>query len=186
MNVSQLPQFLCLFIQICLLLILTLNGDEECEEEERGEDVRGEGFVRESHLINSVNNCENDTMKRVLTFTFMIFLEGLACQVREAEEKEDADEDHQVGGEEGASEVSMVRENAGFETKRGTKSSCNCAKQTLISIVIIPLRNMKHNDDVGDEEDGGRDGGVVLQEGGNQGEAHHSHQGVRENENRAF
>ena len=32
---------------------LTLNGDEECEDEERGEDGGGEGFVRESHLVNS-------------------------------------------------------------------------------------------------------------------------------------
>ena len=31
---------------------LTLNGDEECEDEERGEDAVGEGFVRESHLVN--------------------------------------------------------------------------------------------------------------------------------------
>ena len=32
---------------------LTLNGDEECEDEERGEDEGGEGFVRENHLVNS-------------------------------------------------------------------------------------------------------------------------------------
>ena len=35
---------------------LTLNGDEECEDEERGEDGGGEGFVRESHLVNSFDS----------------------------------------------------------------------------------------------------------------------------------
>ena len=35
---------------------LTLNGDEECEDEERGEDEGGEGFVRESHLVNSFDS----------------------------------------------------------------------------------------------------------------------------------
>ena len=39
---------------------LTLDGDEECEEEERGEDEGGEGFVRESHLINSFDSCGKD------------------------------------------------------------------------------------------------------------------------------
>ena len=35
---------------------LTLDGDEECEEEERGEDEGGEGFVRENHLVNSFDS----------------------------------------------------------------------------------------------------------------------------------
>ena len=39
---------------------LTLNGDEECEDEERGEDVGGEDFVRERHLFNSIYSCEKD------------------------------------------------------------------------------------------------------------------------------
>ena len=36
---------------------LTLDGDEECEDEERGEDEGGEGFVGESHLVNSCHSC---------------------------------------------------------------------------------------------------------------------------------
>ena len=38
------------------------------------------------------------------------------------------------------------------------------------------------NDGIGDEKDGGRDGGVGLQEGGDQGVADHSHQGVGKDE----
>ena len=40
-------------IEIIKQHTLTLNGDEEREEEEGGEDEVGEGFVGESHLINS-------------------------------------------------------------------------------------------------------------------------------------
>ena len=47
-------------------MLLTLNGDEGCEEEEQGEDEGGEGFVRESHLVNSFNSCGKDTF----TFRF--------------------------------------------------------------------------------------------------------------------
>ena len=43
-----------------VLVKLTLNGDEEREDEERGEDVGGEGFVRERHLINSFDSCGKD------------------------------------------------------------------------------------------------------------------------------
>ena len=47
-------------INCSICLSLTLKGDEECEEEERGEDEGGEGFVRESHLINSFDSCGKD------------------------------------------------------------------------------------------------------------------------------
>ena len=43
-------------INCSICLSLTLKGDEECEEEERGEDGGGEGFVRESHLVNSFDS----------------------------------------------------------------------------------------------------------------------------------
>ena len=42
--------------QMKINFLLTLNGDEECEDEERGEDEGGEGFVRESHLVNSFDS----------------------------------------------------------------------------------------------------------------------------------
>ena len=61
---------------------LTLDGDEECEEEERGEDEGGEGFVRESHLINSFDSCGKD--KKVILYIYIydiVLSEGLACQV---------------------------------------------------------------------------------------------------------
>ena len=60
---------------------LTLNGDEECEDEERGEDVGGEDFVRERHLFNSIYSCEKDKDEVVLYIYDMILMEGLACQV---------------------------------------------------------------------------------------------------------
>ena len=60
---------------------LTLNGDEECEDEERGEDGGGESFVRESHLVNS-NICRGQyKTKFYIYISDMVFLEGLACQV---------------------------------------------------------------------------------------------------------
>ena len=63
---------------------LTLNGDEECEDEERGEDVGGEDFVRERHLFNSIYSCEKGKDEVVLFFisTYdMILMKELACQV---------------------------------------------------------------------------------------------------------
>ena len=50
---------------------LTLNGDEECEDEERGEDVGGEGFVRKSHLFNSIYSCKKDKDEVMLYFISM-------------------------------------------------------------------------------------------------------------------
>lgn len=90
----------------------------------------------------------------------------------EADEEEEADEDQEVRGEEGASQVSVVGDTGWFNYKWCAYSSCNCSKQTLIAIVVIVLLcNDKRNDNVGDEKYGGRDGGVVLQEGGGQREA---------------
>ena len=101
----------------------------------------------------------------------------------EADEEEEADEDQEVGGEEGASQVSVVGEIFGVSTKWRAYSSCNCSKQVLIAIVVIVfLCNGNRNGGVSDKKDGGRDGGVELQEGGGQRECQHSHQGVREDE----
>ena len=47
---------------------LTLNGDEECEDEERGEDAGGEDFVRERHLFNSIYSCEKGKDEVMLYF----------------------------------------------------------------------------------------------------------------------
>ena len=63
--------------QIEINMLLTLNGDDECEEEERGEDEGGEGFVRESHLVNSFNSCGKDEIKQCFTFTFRLL--GRTC-----------------------------------------------------------------------------------------------------------
>ena len=50
---------------------LTLNGDEECEDEERGEDAVGEDFVRESHLFNFIYSWEKDKDGVVIFFISM-------------------------------------------------------------------------------------------------------------------
>ena len=52
---------------------LTLNGDEEGEDEERGEDAGGEDLARERHLFNFIYSWEKDIYD-------MILMEGLACQ----------------------------------------------------------------------------------------------------------
>ena len=87
----------------------------------------------------------------------------------EADEEEEADEDEEVGGEEGASQVSVVGDKGCVNYKWGAESSCNCYKQSFIAIVIcVSFCNANRNDGVGDEKDGGRDGRVVLQESGDQ------------------
>ena len=63
-------------------MLLTLNGDDECEEEERGEDEGGEGFVRESHLVNSFNRCGKDEIKQCFTFTFRTWFSRKDLPVR--------------------------------------------------------------------------------------------------------
>ena len=77
----------------------------------------------------------------------------------EADEEEEADEDQEVGGEEGASQVSVVGDKGWGKYKWRAQSSCNCYKQIPISIVIcVSFCNTKCNGGVGDEKDGGRDG----------------------------
>ena len=64
-------------------------------------------------------------------------------------------------------------------TKWCTESSQERYKKISIALIIfVPLCNGTSNDGVGDEENKGGDDGVELEEGGDQGETHHSHRGV--------
>ena len=54
------------------------------------------------------------------------------------------------------------------------------------SRLVVHSCNNKGDDGVGDEKDGGGDGGVELEEGDDQGEADNSDQGVGEDENHAL
>ena len=90
-------------------------------------------------------------------------------------EEEEADHDEEVGGEEGAPQVSEVKFRSWDHRERCAQSTQEGNKQKdgkIIPIMVIDSRcfekTAEGNDGIGDEKDGGRDGGVVLQEGGDQ------------------
>ena len=87
----------------------------------------------------------------------------------EADEEEKSDEEKEVGGEEGAPQVSVVVDMGCTQTQWCAESSCYCCKHNfIVNSILTLLCNSKCNDAVGNEKDGSRDGGEVLQEGGDQ------------------
>ena len=97
----------------------------------------------------------------------------------EEEKKEETDEKQQVRCEEGAAQVPLVGEEVRFKAKWCAESSQESNEKISIAFIpFVPLCNGSSNDGVGDEENKGGDDGVELEEGGDQGETHHSHRGV--------
>ena len=85
----------------------------------------------------------------------------------EAAKEEERGEDQDVGREEGAPQVSLMGNKCWVHTKWCTESSCKCSKQdTIVDIFFVPSCDIKPNDAVDNDKDGGWDDGVVLHEGG--------------------
>ena len=102
-------------------------------------------------------------------------------------EEEKAGEEEEVGGEEGASEVSVVGERLGLHAKGCAQPGQKGNKEKTIFLVVAVLLCRDNSDDgVGDEKDGGGDEGVVLQEAGDQGVADDSHHRVGKDEDNTF
>ena len=51
-------------------LPLTLNGDEDGEEEQRGKDIGGEVVVRQCHFVNNTFQKINEERQGINTFDF--------------------------------------------------------------------------------------------------------------------
>ena len=81
----------------------------------------------------------------------------------------------------------MVGDRFGTEAEGGAEASQECHKEKAIVgiIAVLPCReNSDHG--VGEENEGGGDEGVVLEEAGDQGVADNSHHCVRKDEHDAF
>ena len=102
-------------------------------------------------------------------------------------EEEKGGEQEEVGREQGAPQVPVVRERLGFHAKGCAQPGQERDKEkTIFWVVTVILCRDNSDDGVGDEEDGGGDEGVVLQEAGDQGVADNSHHRVGKDEDDAF